>query len=186
MKKKVTETGTGSRHRPAKRDASSVLHASFEVAILLKGVHAALEIIGGVLLALTKPDTLAAWIRVLTQNELVEDPNDRLANLIVRAGTHYTAGAQHFGVFYLVSHGIVKLVLVLLLWRRRIWAYPLTVAVLVLFIGYQVVRWTSTHSTVLIALSLFDILMIWLTILEYRRLKSKDSQQSAKKSLESL
>ena len=153
------------KQRPA------ILHIGFEVAILLKGIHAALEVVGGVLLGFIKPDTLVWWIRLLTQNELAEDPKDFLANLLMRAGERYTVDAQHFGVLYLLSHGLVKVVLVLLLWRRKLWAYPLAVAVLGLFIAYQIFRWTSTHSTFLIFLSALDAIIIWLTMAEYGRLK---------------
>ena len=151
----------------------SLLHAGFELAILLKGLHAVLEMVGGVLLWFVKPDTLSRWIQIITQNELAEDPKDAFANLLVRAGAHYTVGAQHFGVLYLLSHGLVKVVLVILLWRRKLWAYPLAVAVLVVFIAYQVYRWTSTHSTFLVFLTAFDALVIWLTLAEYARLRAE-------------
>jgi uncharacterized membrane protein len=155
----------------------SVLHLGFEVAILLKGVHASLEIVGGVLLWFVKPETLNAWIQALTQNELAENPSDLIANLLVRAGQNYTVNSQHFGVFYLLSHGVVKVVLVLLLWRRRLWAYPLAVAVLALFITYQIFRWTSTHSLFLILLSTLDGVIIWLTLAEYGRLRQEGSSK---------
>ncbi len=156
-----------------------MLHLGFEAALLLKGLHAALEIVGGVLLWFVRPDALNTLVRILTQNELVEDPKDLVANLLVRMGQHYSANAQHFGVFYLLSHGLVKVVLVLLLWRRKLWAYPLAVEVLVLFIAYQVFRWTSTHSILLIFLSALDGLIIWLTVAEYRRLKREASAKAA-------
>ena len=148
-----------------------MLHIGFEVAILLKGLHAALEIVGGILLGFLRPDTLNTWIRLLTQNELAENPRRLVAGLLVRAGEHYTISSQHFGVYYLLSHGLVKVVLVLLLWRRKLWAYPLAVAVLALFIAYQVFRWTSTHSGFLVFLTALDALVIWLTLSEYARLK---------------
>lgn len=154
---------------PAER--RSLLHLGFEIVILLKGLHAALEIIGGVLLWLVKPTTLNYWIRLLTQNELAEDPNDYVAHLMRRMGQHYSVSSQHFGVFYLLTHGLVKVVLVVLLWRGKIWAYPLMVVILVLFIAYQIFRWTSTHSTFLLFLSAFDGVFVWLTLAEYGRLK---------------
>jgi uncharacterized membrane protein len=160
-----------SRGDSASGRRASALHAGFEIGILLKGIHAALEVVGGVLLWFLKPETLSRWIRVLTQNELAEDPKDLLANFIVRASAHYSLSSQHFGVFYLLSHGLIKIVLVILLWRRRLWAYPVAVGVLVLFIAYQVVRWTTTHSAFLVFLTAFDAIMIWLTLVEYRRLR---------------
>jgi uncharacterized membrane protein len=151
----------------------SILHVGFEVAIFLKGLHAALEIVGGVLLQFVKPDILNKWIRLLTQNELVEDPKDLVANLLLRAGQHYSVSSQHFAVLYLLSHGFVKVVLVLLLWRRKLWAYPLAVVVLVLFVAFQVFRWATTHSIFLIFLTALDALIIWLTLAEYKRLQGE-------------
>lgn len=155
----------------------SILHVSFEVAILLKGLHAALEIVSGVLLSFLKPNILTRWIYLLTRKELAEDPRDFVANLIVRMGGHYTTGAQHFGILYLVSHGIVNLVIVLLLWRRKMWAYPLAVVALLLFIAYQGVRWTHTHSTALILFTVIDLIIIWLTLSEYRRLRGERAHE---------
>jgi uncharacterized membrane protein len=171
MKNNAKGTGTPQPGGPDVAKKRSILHVGFEVAILLKGLHAALEMVGGVLLWFMDPATLSRWIRLLTQNELAEDPKDIIANLIVKAGASYSASSQHFGVYYLLSHGLVKAVIVFLLWRRKLWAYPLAVVVLVLFITYQVYRWSSTHSTFLIFLSVFDAIIIWLTVSEYARLR---------------
>ncbi|SBW02812.1 hypothetical protein KL86CLO1_11699 [uncultured Eubacteriales bacterium] len=44
---------------------------------------------------------------------------------------------------------------------------------LILFIAYQIYRYTLTYSVFLILLSIFDAVMIALTYLEYRRIKSE-------------
>jgi uncharacterized membrane protein len=132
-----------------------------------------LEIVGSVLLWFVKPESLSRLVRILTQNELSEDPRDLVVSWMLKASAHYSLSAQRFGVFYLLSHGLVNFGLVLLLWRRKLWAYPAVVGVLCLFIGYQFLRWTGTHSFFLIFLSLFDAAMIWLTLVEYRRLRAE-------------
>ncbi|MGA2545193.1 MAG: DUF2127 domain-containing protein [Rectinemataceae bacterium] len=154
------------------REQANLLHAGFEIGILLKGLHAVSEIVGGALLWFVSPQSLGRVIKILTQNELAEDPHDFLANIMIRASEHYSISTQHFGVFYLLSHGGIKVILVFLLWRKKIWAYPLAVAVLVFFIVYQTIRWTTTHSVFLTAFTVLDLIMIWLTIVEYRKLKS--------------
>jgi uncharacterized membrane protein len=156
-----------------KRKPVSVLHAGFEIGILLKGVHAALEVIGGVLLWLVSPASLSRVVRLLTQNELTEDPHDFLANIMLKAGERYSMSTQHFAVLYLLSHGLIKAVLVVLLWRKKLWAYPLAVAALVLFIVFQTVRWTTTHSAFLAAFTVLDAIMIWLTLVEYQRIRPR-------------
>jgi uncharacterized membrane protein len=55
--------------------------------------------------------------------------------------------------------------------KQKLWAYPSAVIVFGAFIVYQLYRFTLTHSIGLIALSLFDLVVIWLIHLEYRALK---------------
>ena len=153
------------------KEAGGLLHAGFELGILLKGLHAAFEIVSGILIWLMNPALIRNIVGLITRNELAEDPKDSIANLLLLASQRYSMDAQHFWLLYLLSHGVVKLVLVFLLWKKKLWAYPLALLVLVFFIAYQTIRWTRTRSIVLIALSLWDLIMIWLTILEYRRLR---------------
>lgn len=148
-----------------------IFHKSFEIAILLKGLDGIFEIIGGVLLIFLTPNRLNKLIALLTQHELSEDPKDVIANFAIGLGSHFSLSSQHFGVFYLVSHGLIKLILITMLWKRKTWAYPLTVVSLLLFALYQVYRCTSSFSVFLVALTIFDIIMIVLTLIEYRNIK---------------
>ena len=151
---------------------TDIVHVSFEIGLLLKGIHGLLEIIGGVLLLFLTPDRLDLLTRFLTRHELSEDPRDVVANLLLRLSHSFSISTQHFAMFYLASHGIIKCVLILLLWRKKLWAYPLSIISLLLFIAYQVYRYTFTHSVFLLLLSIFDAVMIALTYLEYRKIKA--------------
>ena len=150
---------------------NDLIHKSFEVAILLKGIDGVLEIIGGLLLLFLSPIRLNDLIILLTQHELSVDPKDLIANYMVHFASSFTTSTQYFAVYYLALHGIVKIVLVLLLWKRKIWAYPITIASLILFIIYQVYRYTIYHSVWLILLTIFDLIVIALTFIEYKRIK---------------
>ena len=48
------------------------------------------------------------------------------------------------------------------------WAYPLLIALLLVFIVYQVYRLSYKVSFGLVVLTLFDVLVVWLTWREYR------------------
>jgi uncharacterized membrane protein len=117
------------------------------------------------------PVRLNLLTRFLTRHELSEDPRDLVANFLLSLSGSFSISAQHFAVFYLMSHGIIKCILILLLWRRKLWAYPLTIVSLILFVAYQVYRYTLTQSVFLILLTAFDAAMIALTYLEYKRIK---------------
>jgi uncharacterized membrane protein len=54
--------------------------------------------------------------------------------------------------------------------KNKLWAYPLAMIIFGAFIIYQLYRFTLTHSIGLIALSIFDVAVVWLIRLEYRAL----------------
>ncbi|QHI73712.1 DUF2127 domain-containing protein [Aminipila terrae] len=151
---------------------TGILHEGFNIGILLKAINGTLEIIGGILLMILNPTRLNSIIVLLTQNELSEDPRDILANYMVKLSYQFSVNTQYFWVFYLISHGLIKLILILLLWKRKLWAYPLTIFALILFVTYQIYRYTIYHSTWLIFLTILDILIILLTFVEYKRIKN--------------
>lgn len=148
----------------------NLVHMGFEIGLLLKGADGLLEVAGGFLLLLLSPERLGRLTRILTQHELSEDPRDLVANFLLSFSAGFSVSTQQFGVFYLVSHGLVKCLLVFLLWRRKLWAYPLTIASLVAFIAYQVYRYALSPSGFLAVLTVLDLFMIVLTYLEYKRI----------------
>ena len=154
------------------RQQKSIVHVSFEIALLLKGLNGLAEILGGVSMLFLSPGRLDWLTHFVTHHELAEDPRDAVANFLLQLSSGFTAGTQHFFMFYLMSHGIVKCFLIFMLWRRKLWAYPLSIFVFILFIAYQVYRYTLTESAFLIVLTIFDLVVIALTYLEYQRIKS--------------
>ena len=76
-----------------------------------------------------------------------------------------------FYAFYLLSHGLVKGVLVVGLLKEKLWAYPASFVVFGAFIAYPLYPYTFTHDFALILLSIFDLFVIALAIHEYRLLR---------------
>jgi uncharacterized membrane protein len=140
----------------------------FEISILLKGAHALTECVGGLLLAVVSTDTIKNLVNTLTQSELIDDPNDLVATHLLELAQSLTVSTQDFYAFYLLSHGLVKVLLVVGLLRNKLWAYPASLVVLGLFIVYQLYRFSYTHGIGLIVLTVFDVFVIWLIWHEYR------------------
>jgi uncharacterized membrane protein len=80
---------------------SSLLDKIFEGGIIIKGVTGAAEFIGGLLLLFISPAQMHQFITLLTQRELLEDPHDKVANLLIHATTHITSGTTVFVIAYL-------------------------------------------------------------------------------------
>jgi uncharacterized membrane protein len=99
----------------------------------------------------------------------VEDPNDFLATHLQNFTSTISPQTQTFAALYLLSHGVIKAVLVVGLLRNKLWAYPASLAVLALFVAYQVIKFLSSHSIALALLTLFDLVVMWLIWHEYRR-----------------
>jgi uncharacterized membrane protein len=144
------------------------IHQIFQIGVVLKGLHALVECIGGIALAIVSANTIVNLVNSLTQEELVEDRHDLIATQLLAMAQNLTVSDQHFYAFYLLSHGLVKVFLVAGLLRNQLWAYPASLVVLGLFIIYQLYRFSYTHGLGLIVLTVFDILVIGLIWHEYR------------------
>jgi uncharacterized membrane protein len=135
------------------------IHRLFQLSVALKGVHALIEILGGLLLYFFSTDTI---LRLLYREGTESD------GLIARFARTFSSSEQHFYVFNLVSHGIVNMVLVVGLLRLKLWAYPATFAVLSLFIAYQLYRYSFTQDIGLLVVTALDLIVLALAWHEYR------------------
>jgi uncharacterized membrane protein len=144
------------------------IHQIFEISVLLKGAHALIECIGGLILAVVSTSAITSLVNALTQEELIEDPNDFIAAHLLSLAQNFTVSTQRFYAFYLLSHGVIKAFLVIGLLRNRLWAYPVSLVVLGLFIVYQLYRFSYTHGFGLIVLTVFDVFVVGLIWHEYR------------------
>jgi uncharacterized membrane protein len=149
------------------------IHQIFQVSVFLKGAFALIECAAGVVLALVSTDSIKNLINMLTQEELIENPNDFIATHLLTAAQHFSVETKNFYAFYLFSHGIVKLLLVIGLLRNQLWSYPASLIVLGLFIVYQLYRYSYTHGIGLILLTLFDIFVMVLIWHEYRLMRRR-------------
>ncbi len=141
----------------------------FAIGIILKGLDGLLELVGGAFLLFVAPAQINQLAILVTQPELTEDPNDFIANHVLHGAAGLTDHVVVFTALYLLAHGIVKVVLVTALLLDKLWAYPWMIGVLVIFILYQFYQLTLTPSPGLVALTVFDILIVVLTWHEYGR-----------------
>ncbi len=153
---------------------SPALDKTFRIGLILKGLDGILEVIGGLLLVFLSPHAIEHLARTLTAHELSQDPHDLIARYILHTTSHLTTSTTLFGAVYLLSHGIAKIVLVALVLRDKLWAYPWLIALLLAFIGYQLYRITAVHFSVgLTALTIFDAFLVWLTWREYQARRTR-------------
>ena len=120
---------------------------------MLKGMGALFEIAGGLVLWFVKPSQMNDIVRRLGENLLADAPHHPFAVHVLNASQRMADSSTKFASLYLLSHGVVKLALVICLLLNKLWAYPLTIVVFCAFMVYQVLRFTHTHSWALIGLT---------------------------------
>jgi uncharacterized membrane protein len=149
------------------------VHQIFVVSVLAKGAHALFEVAAGVALYLVSTDAIVNGINRWSYDAILDNRHDWLANKMLQFASTFSVEQHHFYAFYLLSHGLIKGILVAGLLREKLWAYPASIAVFTAFIAYQLYHYTQTHDFVLILLTVFDLFVIGLAVHEYRLLRKQ-------------
>jgi uncharacterized membrane protein len=171
------------RGSTAQRDTDSIVTGAFDVGVILKGIDGVLEIVGGVFLLLVPLRDVKRFLIWVTGKELSEDPKDFIATHLVHLANTLSVSGYRLTIAYLLIHGFVKVFLVYMLLRRRLWAYPTAIAVFTAFGVYQVYQYSFSHSAFLVALTVLDVLVIVLTVWEYRILTRRARAAKAEEGL---
>ncbi len=148
-------------------------HTLFIVSILLKGIFAILETLAGVALLVSSPGLLTQFVHFMFHNRLVADPNDPLATYALHQLQEFDMTRHTFVAIYLMLHGLVKVGIVAGLYSERLWAFPIGLTALGIFIIYQMERFIFTHSLVLLGISILDAFIMVLAWREYQALKNR-------------
>ena len=96
------------------------IHQLFEISVLLKGAHALIECIGGIVLALVSTESILRLANAVTRPELLNDPKDFIATHLLAWAQDFSVGTKNFYAYYLLSHGLVKVLLVIGLLKGKI------------------------------------------------------------------
>jgi uncharacterized membrane protein len=80
----------------------------------------------------------------------------------------YTSGTVTFVAFYLLSRGFIKVFLIAGLLMNKLWAYPASLVVLALLVFYQCYQIVTTHSPIVILITLFDLFVMYFIWREWK------------------
>lgn len=150
-----------------------LLHWLFEASLAIKGLLTSLEALAGLGLIVTPNPLVARFVFWVTHFQIAEHPDDTLASWTLRAVQQFPVPTQHFYALYLLAHGGLKLTLVLLLWRKVVWAYPAAMVVLAGFVAYQLYEFVHAGTPILLLLAVFDLVMIGLVWQEWKALSGR-------------
>lgn len=148
-------------------------HALFKIGVIIKAIDGTLEFLFSLALYVVPPALLSGFFSAMVQGELFEDPKDFFANLFVRGANTVFFEARLWIVLFFITHGTVKLFLAWGLLKGKIWAYPVSIAVFLLFISVQSYRLFFHPSVLLGVATIFDALMVGLIAHEYKHFRER-------------
>jgi uncharacterized membrane protein len=147
---------------------SKFAHLGFVLSMLAKGGLGLSQILGGLLLWSIPAAQISHWVVGLARLELVDDPQDPLALIMLRFIQSTPITNESFYLVYLVIHGSLNLGLVLALVVGFKWAYPLSIIALISFVIYQLYKYLHGEGVMMLVLSVIDIVVIWLIWREWK------------------
>ena len=109
----------------------------------------------------------------IARGEHTEDPTDMFLNFFSSLLDHFPYSISYFLVFYLIFWGIIDIVLSISLLKHKLWAFPVTLYLIAVFVVYEIYRFFHTHSLLLLWIILVDIVLMILIRNEYKKLKSR-------------
>ncbi|MBN1778731.1 MAG: DUF2127 domain-containing protein [Candidatus Buchananbacteria bacterium] len=147
----------------------NLLDYSFITSVIIKGIDGLIELLSGLIFLFIKISTLNQFAAFITSHELTQDPNDIIANALLTATHNLSVSFKIFVGLYLLIHGLIKIVLVIALLKDKLWAYPVSIAFLIIFIFYQTGHYLHTPSLGVLLLTIFDVIVTILVWQEYKK-----------------
>lgn len=108
----------------------------------------------------------------LTSTEIGEDPTDFFIGILNSFLQVHPLTVTYFLSAYLIFWGMVDIFLSVSLLKHRLWAFPVTLWLIALFVLYMFYRFTHTHSPILLATIVFDFWIFWLISREFKKIKN--------------
>jgi uncharacterized membrane protein len=143
----------------------------FRVSILIKGAISLAEMLAGTALLFIPVSYFLNLLATYAEGELREDSGGFIASHLLQLSQQAAQVSGTFIAFYLLSRGLIKVGLIVALLKDKLWAYPASLVVLGLFIVYQLYQITTTHSWVIVLLTVFDLVVVYFIWREYQVLK---------------
>ena len=131
-----------------------------------------LRVIFGVAILHVVGIPLIEVVKTVMQHELVQDHSDRLYQVVNNALMLHPLYVTYFLSIYFIFWGVLDIVLSYNLLRGRRWAFPASLVCITGFIAYEMVRFTHTHSYILLGVVVIDLLILALIYNESKKAAS--------------
>jgi len=150
----------------------TLLDKTYEIGIILKGIDGVLELLGAIGLLFIPLRFFRSFSQWITETEAGSSHHGFISTHISRFGEELAKGHHTFAVLFLLTHGLVKVVLVVCLLQNKRWAYPFGLVALTLFLAYQLYEMAIHPTFGMGFLTVLDAVIIWLVWREWQQVKA--------------
>lgn len=157
---------------PFTRKEEGRIRTYFRVSVFLKGLISFAEVVAGIFVFFVPLSAITNFFIRYAQQELIEEPGDFIATHLIQLSHQFALPGGVFLSLYLLSRGLIKLGLVIALFKNQLWAYPSSLVVLGLFVLYQLYQIIAAFSIFMVLLTIFDLIVMWSIWEEYRVLRA--------------
>lgn len=105
--------------------------------------------------------------------ELTQDPSDKLYSMVSHFLGQDPLYVSYFLAIYFIFWGLIDIILSINLLRGKLWAFPASLVLIGGFIIYELIRFTYTHSSILLFIIFVDIIIFWFIEREYIKIQPK-------------
>jgi uncharacterized membrane protein len=157
----------------------SFVHRAFWVSLFVKGIDGALQLAGGIIALVVEPGTLGRAYRYLTRFLLGSNTHNVEAAFIKDAAQQFNMSVEILVSIYLLTHGVIKVLLVYGLLKERLWVFPAAFVGFGFFLAveiYRIVHHFYWGIMILMCIDVFVITMVWL---EYKKVKRQSLSTAA-------
>lgn len=152
---------------PESPESEHTIYELFKWSVLLKGLISLAEVLAGISLLVLPPVVVARGISFIT-SLLSGYAQYAPIQHILGELTHYGGAAVIFASAFLLTRGLIKCVLIWALLKNVLWAYPWSLAVMAIFVLYQIYEYVHTGSLLLAGITVFDLIVMYFIWREWR------------------
>jgi uncharacterized membrane protein len=143
------------------------IYQLFEISVLIKALGSIGEMVAGAAIAFVPSTLVLNTALFLSQGDIGGDADDFVARGLVDVAHWLLISNSLLIGAYLFARGFIQFLLVIALFKNKLWAYPAMLAVLLLFVITQAYQIYLSHSILASVITLIDIVTIYFVWKEY-------------------
>lgn len=152
------------------KNDSDLGEAIFRFVMWWRVFYGSLKLVfGSVLLNFVGFPILELFQKMMTK-ELAEDPSDILYIGADKLFSHFSSHVTYFLALYFIFWGVIDIALSLNLLHKKLWAFPLSIYLIGIFVVYEIYRFFHTHSVILLGIIVIDFFILYLIQHEHKKL----------------